>query len=145
MGELRGSRTEANLRAAFSRESQASRRFLYFAHQADVEGQPAAAAVFRAVAEGETGHALGHLDFLAEIGDPSTGLPMGETEENLESAAAGEYSEAVEVYPGFAAVARREGFDEIADWMESLSEAEQQNSDRFAKALTELRSGRQAL
>ncbi|MGH1488212.1 MAG: rubrerythrin family protein [Acidimicrobiales bacterium] len=134
MPELGGSKTEANLRAAFAFESEASRRFLYFAQQADVEGRPDAAALFRAVAEGETGHALGHLDFLAEIADPATGLPIGSTDENLASAAAGERTEASEIYPEFGRVARAEGFDEIADWLESLSQAEGQYADRFSEA-----------
>lgn len=140
MPNLGGSRTEANLRTAFAMESQASRRFLYFAHQADVEGQPAAAALFRAVAEGESGHAVGHLDFLAEVGDPATGLPIGDTEENLFSAATGEEAEGATVYPDFARTARDEGFDEIADWMESLGRAEAHNAKRFSEALDGLTS-----
>lgn len=131
MPELKGSQTEKNLRAAFAFESESSRRFLYFAHQADVEGRPEAASVFRAAAEGESGHALGHLDFLADIADPATGLPIGSTDENLASAAAGELDEAERVYPNFAEVARAEGFGEIAEWLESLSQAERQYAERF--------------
>lgn len=74
---LRSSQTHANLKAAFAGESQANRRYLYFAQKADVEGQPDVAAVFRSTAEGETGHAFGHLEFLAEAGDPATGEPIG--------------------------------------------------------------------
>ncbi len=139
MSKLGGSRTEANLRTAFAIESQASRRFLYFAQQADVEGHPETAALFRAVAEGESGHAIGHLDFLAEIGDPATGLPIGDTEENLAAAAAGEEAEAETVYPGFAETARDEGFDEIAEWMESLGRAEAHYAKRFSEALDALK------
>lgn len=135
MPELGGSETEANLKAAFSREAESSRRFLYFAHQADVEGEPAAAALFRAAAEGESGHALGHLDFLLDVGDPATGMAIGSTEENLASAAAGERAEASEMYPRMAKTARDEGFGEIADWLESLVEAEQQHAARFTEAL----------
>lgn len=131
MPNLEGSQTETNLRAAFAFESEASRRFLYFAQQADVEGRPEAAALFRTAAEGESGHALGHLDFLAEVADPATGLPIGSTDENLASAAAGELAEANRLYPEFASVARAEGFDEIADWMESLSQAEATYAERF--------------
>lgn len=138
MTELRGSRTEANLRAAFAFESESSRRFLYFAQQADVEGVPEAAALFRAVADGESGHAVGHLDFLADVGDPATGHPMGSTEENLASAAAGERVEGERTYPEFARMARDEGFDEIAEWMESLAGAEQAYAQRFAAALAAL-------
>lgn len=138
MPELRGSQTEANLRAAFARESEASRRYLYFAQQADVEGQPKAATLFRAMAEGETGHALGHLDFLADVGDPATGLPIGSTEENLASAEVGERHEGAELYPDFSRIAREEGFGEIADWLDSLSTAESAYADRLAAALDEL-------
>ena len=83
MPHLKGSKTEANLKEAFAGESQANRRYLYFAQKADVEGYPDVAALFRSVAEGETGHAFGHFDFLAEIGDPVTGEPVGATEDNL--------------------------------------------------------------
>ncbi len=140
MPDLGGSATEANLRAALARESESSRRFLYFAHQADVEGQPVIAALFRAVSEGETGHALGHLDFLAEVGDPVTGEPIGTTEQNLAAAMAGERLEATAIYPDFSETARREGFDEIADWLDSLGEAERQYADRFSAALEVLRT-----
>lgn len=139
MPELAGSKTEANLLAAFALESQASKRFLYFAQQADVEGYPEAAAVFRAVAEGETGHALGHLDFLADVGDPATGMPIGDTEDNLASAAAGELSEAEQLYPDYVEAARGEGFDEIADWLDSLCQAEGQYAARFAEALAAIK------
>ncbi len=135
MPDLAGSQTEANLRKAFALESQASLRYLYFAQQADVEGQPAAAALFRSVADGETGHALGHLDFLTDVVDPVTELPIGDTEDNLASAAAGEQREADELYPRFAEEARREGFGEIADWMESLGQAEGQYRAKFTAAL----------
>ena len=76
MPALKGSKTEANLKEAFAGESQANRRYLYFAQKADVEGYPDVAALFRSVAEGETGHAFGHFDFLREVGDPVTGVPV---------------------------------------------------------------------
>ena len=81
--ELKGSQTEGNLKAAFAGESQANRRYLYFAAKADVEGQNDVAAVFRSTAEGETGHAHGHLEYLEACGDPATGLPFGSSRENL--------------------------------------------------------------
>ena len=84
MPELKGSKTQENLKEAFAGESQANRRYLYFAQKADVEGYPDVAALFRSVAEGETGHAFGHFDFLAEVGDPVTGVPVGPTEDNLQ-------------------------------------------------------------
>ena len=83
---LKGSKTEGNLKAAFAGESQANRRYLYFAQKADVEGYNDVAAVFRSTAEGETGHAHGHLEYLEQCGDPATGLPFGDTANNLKSA-----------------------------------------------------------
>ena len=97
---LKGSKTENNLKEAFAGESQANRRYLYFAQKADVEGYNDVAAVFRSTAEGETGHAHGHLEFLEEVGDPATGKPIGETKANLASAVAGETHEYTDMYPG---------------------------------------------
>ena len=71
MAALKGSKTEDNLKAAFAGESQANRRYLYFAQKADVEGHNDVAAVFRSTAEGETGHAHGHLEYLEASGDPA--------------------------------------------------------------------------
>ncbi len=117
---FKGSKTEANLKAAFSSESQTNRRYLYFAQKADIEGYNDVAAVFRSTAEGETGHAHGHLEFLEEVGDPATGEPIGSTEDNLKAAIAGETHEYTDMYPAMARTARDEGFDEIADWFETL-------------------------
>jgi rubrerythrin len=136
--ELKGSRTEANLKAAFSSEAQANRRYLYFAQKADDEGLADIAAVFRSTAEGETGHALGHLEYLEACGDPATGLPIGDTVSNLRSAIAGETHEYADLYPGMAKAARDEGFDEIADWFETLAKAERSHANRFQKALDDL-------
>ncbi len=111
MADLKGTKTHENLKEAFAGESQANRRYLYFAQKADVEGYPDVAALFRSVAEGETGHAFGHFDFLAEVGDPVTGVAVGPTEDNLKSAIEGETYEYTEMYPGFAKTARDEGFD----------------------------------
>ena len=99
---LKGSKTEENLKAAFAGESQANRRYLYFAQKADVEGHNDVAAVFRSTAEGETGHAHGHLEFLEEVGDPATGEPIGNTSDNLKAAIAGETHEYTDMYPGMA-------------------------------------------
>ncbi len=88
--DLKGSKTEQHLKDAFAGESQANRRYLYFANKAYVEGYPDIAALFRSTAEGETGHAHGHLEYLEQCGDPATGLPFGATEANLKSAVAGE-------------------------------------------------------
>ena len=135
---LKGSKTEENLKYAFAGESQANRRYLYFAKIADVEGYPEVAMNFRETAEGETGHAHGHLDFLKVVGDPATGLPMGDTSTNLKAAIAGETHEYTDMYPGMAKTARSEGFDEIADWFETLAKAERSHANRYTKALNEL-------
>jgi rubrerythrin len=136
--KLKGSKTEGNLKAAFAGESQANRRYLYFANKADIEGQNDVAALFRSTAEGETGHAHGHLDYLAESGDPATGLPIGPSRANLKAAVAGETHEYTDMYPGMAKTARDEGFDEIADWFETLAKAERSHANRFQKALDSL-------
>ena len=135
---LKGSKTEQNLKDAFASESQANRRYLYFAAKADVEGFNDVSAVFRSTAEGETGHAHGHLKYLEEVGDPTTGLPIGNTEANLKASIAGETHEYTDMYPGMAKIARDEKFDEIADWFETLAKAERSHANRFQKALDNL-------
>jgi rubrerythrin len=132
---LKNSKTEKNLKEAFAGESQANRRYLYFAQKADIEGYNDVASVFRSTAEGETGHAHGHLEYLEEVGDPATGLPIGETISNLKSAIHGETHEYTDMYPGMAKTAREEGFDEIADWFETLAKAEKSHAGKFKKTL----------
>jgi rubrerythrin len=132
--ELKGSQTEENLKAAFAGESQANRRYLYFAQKADIEGYNDVAAVFRSTAEGETGHAHGHLEYLEECGDPATGEPIGSTSDNLKASVAGETHEYTDMYPGMAKTARDEGFDEIADWFETLAKAEKSHAGKVAAA-----------
>ena len=136
--ELQSSQTVQNLKDAFAGESQANRRYLYFAAKADVEGENDVAAVFRSTAEGETGHARGHLEYLEEVGDPATGLPMGDTRKNLLASIEGETHEYTDMYPGMAKTARDEGFEEIADWFETLAKAERSHANRFQKALDAL-------
>jgi rubrerythrin len=138
MPSLKGTKTHDNLKAAFAGESQANRRYLYFANKADVEGATEVAALFRSTAEGETGHAHGHLDYLAQVGDPATDLPIGSSSQNLKAAVAGETHEYTDMYPGMAKSARQEGFEEIADWFETLAKAERSHANRFAKALETL-------
>ena len=135
---LKGSKTEQHLKDAFAGELQANRRYLYFANKADIEGYPDISALFRSTAEGETGHAHGHLEYLEAVGDPATGLPIGPTKANLASAVAGETHEYTDMYPGMAKDARTEGFDEIADWFETLAKAERSHANRYQKALNEL-------
>ncbi len=133
--ELKGSKTEGNLKAAFAGESQANRRYLYLANKADIEGYNDVSAVFRSTAEGETGHAHGHLEYLEASGDPATGLPIGATADNLKASIAGETHEYTDMYPGMAKTARDEGFDEIADWFETLAKAERSHANKFQRTL----------
>ena len=135
---LSGTKTHDNLKEAFAGESQANRRYLYFAKTADVEGQPDIAGLFRDTAEGETGHAHGHLEYMETVGDPATNLPIGRTRDNLKAAVAGETHEYTDMYPGMAKSARGEGFDEIADWFETLAKAERSHANRYQKALDAL-------
>ena len=136
--QLTGTKTHQNLKDAFAGESQANRRYLYFAKVADVEGRPDVAGLFKDTADGETGHAHGHLDFLKQVGDPATGKPIGDTLKNLQSAVAGETYEYQSMYPGFAKTAREEGFSEIAEWFETLAKAEKSHAGRFEKAAQSL-------
>ncbi len=139
MATLKGSETWQNLKRAFASEAQANRRYIYFARQADVEGYPEIAGLFRDTAEGETGHANGHIDRLKVIGDPATDLPIGNTVKNLESAIAGETHEFTEVYPKMAETARAEGFAEFAEWFETLAKAERNHAARFTQGLKSIR------
>ena len=135
MADLNGTKTHENLKAAFAGESQANRRYLYFAKMADVEGYPEIAGNFRETAEGETGHAHGHLDYLKRVGDPATGLPINDTEAALKAGIAGETHEYTDMYPGMAKTAREEGHEEIADWFETLAKAEKSHAGRFEEML----------
>lgn len=139
MSKLKGTKTHRNLQEAFAGESQANRRYLYFAKQADVEGYPEIAGLFKDTADGETGHAHGHLEFLKEVGDPATGLPLGDTLANLKAAVAGETHEYETMYPSMARTAREEGFDKIAEWFETLAKAEKSHAGRFQKAFDKLK------
>ncbi len=135
MASIDGTKSHENLKNAFAGESQANRRYLYFARQADIEGYPDMGGLFRDTSEAETGHAFGHLDFLKEVGDPCTGVPIGTTEKNLKSAVEGETYEYTEMYPGFAKTARDEGLEELAEWFETLAKAEKSHAGRFNKGL----------
>ena len=135
MKALKGTKTHDNLKAAFAGESQANRRYLFFAKHADIEGYPEIAGLFRDTAEGETGHAHGHLEYLKKVGDPATGMPFTAVGEMLQSAVAGETHEYTDMYPGMAKAAREEGFGEIADWFETLAKAERSHAGKFQRAL----------
>ena len=138
MPDLKGTKTHENLKAAFAGESQANRRYLYFAKAADIEGYPEVGGLFRDTAEAETGHAHGHLDFLKSVGDPATDKPIGDTSKNLAAAVAGETYEYTEMYPGMARSARDENFADVAEWFETLAKAEKSHAGRFQKALDNL-------
>ncbi|MFP3158191.1 MAG: rubrerythrin family protein [Hydrogenobaculum sp.] len=141
--DLKGTKTLECLKHAFAGESQANRRYLYFAREADIQGYPDVANNFRETAEGETGHAFGHLDYLRKYNgvDPATDKPISTLEEMLESAIAGEVYEYSEMYPGFAKTAREEGFDDIAAWFETLAKAEKSHAGRFQKVLESVKNG----
>ena len=136
---LKGTKSHENLKHAFAGESQANRRYLYFARRADIEGYPDVGGLFRDTSEAETGHAFGHLDFLKEVGDPATGVAIGNTEANLKSAIEGETYEYTQMYPGMAKTARDEGFAELAEWFETLAKAERSHANRFTKGLDSLK------
>ena len=133
---LKASKTEGNLKAAFAGESQANRRYLYFAQKADVEGYNDVAAVFRSTAEGETGHAHGHLEFLEVVrrsGDrPADRRHRQQPRRPRSRARRTNTPTCIRAWPR---TAREEGFDEIADWFETLAKAEKSHAGRFQKAL----------
>jgi rubrerythrin len=137
---LKGSVTADNLKKALERESVMNRRYLYFAAKADVEGYNELSAIFRSTAEGETGHAHGHLEYLEAVGDPASTLAMGNTAQNLAAAIASETFDAEVFYPHMAKTARDEGFAEIADWFETLAKAERAHLERFRRAEKDLKT-----
>ncbi len=139
MAELNGTKTHENLKHAFAAESQANRRYLYFARAADIEGYPEIGGLFRDTSEAETGHAFGHMDFLKPVSDPTTGVRFGATRDNLRSAIESETYEYTQMYPGMARTAREEGFAEIAEWFETLAKAERSHAGRFTRGLEGLR------
>jgi rubrerythrin len=129
--QLKGSRTAGALRKAFTSEAETAVRMLYFARRADVEGRADAAALLRAIAEGEMGQAFGHLEFLEETGDPLTGT--GDTQGNVESVIESETAASDTTYAELAELARSEGFAEVADWFDSLAAAEAAHAGQLRK------------
>lgn len=138
MPELGGSHTEANLRKAFAAESEANGRFLYYARRAEAEGYPDIAALFRSLADGENGHAFGHLDFLTGGAAGRDGDDGPSTEDNLKAAIEDETREYTECYPEYARVARQEGFDDVADWFDTIIRAERSHAGRLTAGLESL-------
>jgi len=132
MPELKGSRTEQNLKAAFSGESEARNKYSFWASQAKKEGYEQIAAYFAETADNEKEHAKMWFKFLEGIGT---------TEENLVEAAKGENYEYTTMYKEFEQVAREEGFDEIADYFREVGEVEEAHEKRYLKLLENLRNG----
>lgn len=133
-------KTEKNLREALRGESEANRRYLYFASKAEGEGKDFAARVFQETASSETGHAFGHLEYLEGFGDPETGMPFGRTEDNVRSAIAQERQEGFGPYPGMAKTARVEGFEGVADWFETLARAKRAKAGALRMAVKAIRA-----
>ena len=130
--ELKGSKTEANLMAAFSGESEARNKYTYFASVAKKEGYEQIASLFLETAENEKEHAKIHFKYLQGIGT---------TKENLSDAAAGENYEWTDMYANFAKVADEEGFKEIANRFRQIAEVEKHHEERFRKLLENLEDG----
>ena len=124
-GDLSSTKTLDNLKAAFTGESQANRRYTLFEHIARLEGDDAAATAFAHAAAEETAHALDHLAYMGAYGDTAT---------NLEAAATGEDYETTEMYPSFAETAETEGFPEIAAYFRAVGGFERQHRDEYRKA-----------
>jgi len=133
--DLKGSQTEKNLVAAFAGESQARNRYTYFASKARKEGYRQIAAIFEETANQEKEHAKREFKFLqggeVEITASFPAGVIGDTVDNLKAAAAGEHYEQAEMYPGFAEVAEKEGFGEIAEVFRSIAVAEKRHEERY--------------
>jgi rubrerythrin len=130
-----GTPTAANLREAFAREAQATLRYLYFARRADIEGRADVASLMRALAEGETGHGFGHLEFLEETGDTLAG--GGDSRSNLESAITEADGDAV-AYEEYAAAAKKDRLADIADWFDAVAAAERAHAGQLRRILASM-------
>lgn len=139
--ELAGTRTHEHLRAAYARDTQAARLWASFARIAEIEGFSEAARVLRELAESETLHAEGHLDFLVRAGDPIGGAPLGETAANLRAALAAQQVSNAEQLPEAVGTARGEGFPDVASWFESVGHARARHVARLAGALAHTEGG----
>ncbi|MDR3552135.1 MAG: rubrerythrin family protein [Clostridia bacterium] len=133
MKDLKGTKTEKNLQAAFAGESQARNKYTYFASAAKKEGLEQIAGIFQETADNEKEHAKIWFKYLNGIGD---------TDANLKSAAAGEHYEWTEMYTGFAAEAREEGFTELAALFEMVAGIEKTHDERYQALLANLENGR---
>ncbi len=145
MPELKGSKTEVNLLTSFAGESQARNRYTYFASQARKDGFIQIADIFEETANQEREHAKRFFKFLpggtAEVSATFPAGVIASTGDNLKAAAAGENYEWTEMYPGFAKVAREEGFEEIARVWEAITVAEKQHEKRYLGLLANVEGG----
>jgi len=146
VGKLQGSQTEKNLLTSFAGESQARNRYTYFASQARKDGYIQIAAIFEETANQEKEHAKRFFKFLeggeVEVAASFPAGVIGSTLDNLKAAAAGEHYEHSEMYPGFAKVAREEGFDAIAQVWDNVSIAEIQHEKRYNDLAANIEAGR---
>lgn len=136
MKDIKGTRTEENLKTAFNMAAQTVLRYEYFAARAGIEGHNEVAMLFSSSAAGERGHARGHMEFLRR--DPVSGNASTSTRLNIQSAIAGETTKYHDIYPRMAEIAREEGLEEIAIWFETLAKAERAHANQFQKALNTL-------
>jgi len=146
MASLKGTQTEKNLLTAFAGESQARNRYTYFASKAKKEGYVQISDIFTETANQEKEHAKRFFKFLeggeVEILAAFPAGVIGTTLENLKAAAAGEHYEHTEMYPGFARVAREEGFNAIAAVFEAISVAEKQHEKRYDDLAANINAGK---
>lgn len=146
MASIKGSKTEVNLLTSFAGESQARNRYTYFASVAKNEGYPQISAIFEETADNEKEHAKRMFKFLeggmVEIKASYPAGKIGTTEENLAEAAAGEHEEQADIYPGFAKIAREEGFEKVAEMYEAIAVAEKQHEKRYSTLLQNIKSGK---
>jgi rubrerythrin len=142
---LQGSKTERNILTAFAGESQARNRYTYFASQARKEGYVQISDIFAETADQEREHAKRYFKLLeggsVEIQAAFPSGVIGTTAENLKAGAAGEHYEWTDMYPGFAAVAREEGFEDIAGIFTSISVAEKQHEKRYLDLVANIEGG----
>jgi rubrerythrin len=146
MANLKGSQTEKNILTAFAGESQARNRYTYFASKAKKEGYVQIAAIFEETANQEKEHAKRLFKLLeggeVEITGAFPAGVIGITLENLKESAGGEHYEHTIMYPGFAKVAREEGFDSIAVIFEAIAVAEKQHEKRYNDLAANIEAGK---
>lgn len=135
--DFAGLETHTNLKQAFIKEAGISNRYLYFAKIAEIEGSPEVAQIFRDLAESSVCNSHGTLDFLKRVGDPDTDLAIGETERNLASAISSETEEYSELYPLMKETARREGFADIENWLQTLAKLKKVHVEKLQNALSQ--------